>query len=232
MQPGLVLRCPGVTAVPGGLSPGTGMGPSPSHTQHWTLLPPQPTARELPGLNPRGNVAGSSPGWTGCGVELPFLPGVSCSINEPLCATQHSCPCFGGRRGHGQDVRMPGGGSPGALAEAGAAGGEHRDRPGPVRGSAQPAGWNCAALPGMRRSHRRSPAHREWPRPLCPGTGRASPSHCSRGVRCPQLLPLPQAAALTGRGGRWVGRSVLPDHSTATSEPGGHRHRPRSVGPR
>lgn len=53
------------------------------------------------GSETRGDVAGSSPGWTGCGVEPlpPLLPGVSCSINEPLCATQHSCPCFGRRRG-------------------------------------------------------------------------------------------------------------------------------------
>lgn len=221
-----------MTAVSGRLSPGTGMGPSPSRTQRWTLLPPQ--HQSYRGRTPGGMLWDLPRAGSVCGVEPPFLPGVSCSINEPLCATQHSCPCFGRRRGHGQDVRMPGGGTPGAPAEAGAAGGGHRDRPGPVRGSAPPAGWNCAA-----RRYRGCAAVTVGLPPIERGRGHSAPvpaghppSHCSRGVWCPQLLPLPPAAALTGRGRRWVGRSVLPDHSTATSEPGGHRHRPRSVGPR
>ncbi|XP_041256870.1 differentially expressed in FDCP 8 homolog isoform X2 [Onychostruthus taczanowskii] len=141
---GLLLRGPAVTAA--------GRRAQPWHRRGTESLPHTvPDSAPSPAHRYRGRAAGGCcgilPGLdrVRCGAAASPSPGVSCSIKEPLCATQHSCPCFGRRRGapgHGQDVRMPGGGSPGAPAEAGAAGGEHRHRPdpGPLRGPAPPAG--------------------------------------------------------------------------------------------
>lgn len=174
-------------------SPGWHRVPPTHNTGLWSL--PSPRHRRY-----RGDIAGSSPGWTGrvrCGASP--LPGVSCSIKEPLCATQHSCLLRAG--GTGEDVPVPGGGSPGSPAELGLPGASTGTEPG--------------------RSHRRCPAR------LLPRSRPGTPVLAAHGAfRAPPAPPAPPAAAHTGRGRRWVGRSVLPDHSTATSDPGGHRHRP------
>lgn len=108
-------------------------GPSPSHTQHWILVPPQPTAPPFPGPSPEADVAGSGTGavWSRCLLFSPVFP---VALTSLFAQPSTRVPASGGggeHRGHGRDVRMPGGGSPGGLAEAGAAGGEHRDRAGP-----------------------------------------------------------------------------------------------------
>lgn len=65
----------------------------------------------------------------------------------------------------------------------------------------------CATLSGTCRSHRRSPAHREWPQPRCPGTGRAPRFLLLPRCSVPPAPPAPPRGGADGQRPA-VGRSV------------------------
>ncbi|XP_038003983.1 differentially expressed in FDCP 8 homolog isoform X2 [Motacilla alba alba] len=100
-----VLRC---QVLAGGLSPGTGMGPSPSHAQHRTLAPPQPTAPPSPGPSPGGMLqdlprAGPGAVWSLC---LPFSPVFPVALTSLFAQPSTRVPASGGEGGTGGTGRM------------------------------------------------------------------------------------------------------------------------------
>lgn len=196
------------------LAPGRDRVP---HTQYRNEVLPQPTAPPSPGPSPGGMLrdlprAGPGAVWSRC---LPFSPVFPVALTSLFAQPSTRVPASGGgggHRGHGQGVRMPGGGSPGAPAEAGAAAGRApgstRPQAGPRFSAAGGTELRCATLSGMCRSHRRSPAHREGPQPRFPGTGRVPPSpvlpRCSVSPTPP--APHPRRRRRAEAGGGSVGR--------------------------